>query len=65
MPTKLVPNVPRGPLQALNVHLLGGAAEQVQEQADKGWSDISAGRYDDVTDEALPGFVAQLGEPGR
>lgn len=33
----------------------------LRHAADKGWSDLASGRFDDVDDEALDDFVAQLG----
>lgn len=36
--------------------------EALRKAADKGWSDITAGHYDDVADDTLQSFIAQLGE---
>lgn len=32
--------------------------------ADRGWSDIEAGRFHDVDDSSLDGLIAQLGDRG-
>jgi len=40
--------------EALKVAVLRQAAEQ-------GWSDLSQGRFDDVDDDSLDDFIAQLG----
>ncbi len=34
--------------------------QALQEAANKGWSDIAAGRYTDVQDEQLEDFIGQL-----
>ena len=33
----------------------------LRRAADQGWSDLAAGRFDDVEDESLDGVVGQLG----
>lgn len=33
----------------------------LRRAADEGWSDLASGRFDDVDDESLDGFVGQLG----
>ncbi|MGQ0846652.1 MAG: type II toxin-antitoxin system ParD family antitoxin [Sporichthyaceae bacterium] len=33
----------------------------LQSAAELGWADVEAGRFDDVADEDLAGFVARLG----
>lgn len=33
----------------------------LRRAADEGWSDLASGRFDDVDDEFLDGFVGQLG----
>lgn len=37
----------------------------LKEAADKGWADIEAGRYVDVSGEELDDFLEQLGESAR
>lgn len=37
----------------------------LKEAADKGWADIEAGRYIDISDENLDDFLEQLGERAR
>ena len=34
----------------------------LQEAADKGWSDVAAGRYTDLADDQIEDFVRQLGQ---
>jgi antitoxin ParD1/3/4 len=36
--------------------------QALKQAADKGWSDIEAGRYTDVDDDQLEDYVARLGE---
>jgi antitoxin ParD1/3/4 len=33
----------------------------LREAADKGWSDLAAGRFDEVADDDLDDFIGQLG----
>lgn len=33
----------------------------LQEAADKGWTDIAAGRYTDLADDQIDDFIGQLG----
>ncbi|WAI81593.1 MULTISPECIES: type II toxin-antitoxin system ParD family antitoxin [Achromobacter] len=33
----------------------------LRDAADKGWADIAAGRFTDVTDDQLESFIEQLG----
>lgn len=33
----------------------------LRDAADKGWTDIAAGRFTDVTDDQLESFIEQLG----
>lgn len=33
----------------------------LRDAAEKGWSDLAAGRYDDIADENLDDFIGQLG----
>jgi len=33
----------------------------LRDAAHKGWSDLAAGRYDDIADENLDDFIGQLG----
>ena len=33
----------------------------LRDAVEKGWSDLAAGRYDDVSDENLDDFIGQLG----
>jgi antitoxin ParD1/3/4 len=33
----------------------------LRDAAEKGWSDLVAGRYDDIADEDLDGFIGELG----
>ena len=33
----------------------------LRDAADRGWSDLDSGRFDDVTDDALDDFIGQLG----
>jgi len=33
----------------------------LRRAAEEGWSDLASGRYDDIDDETLDSFVAQLG----
>lgn len=33
----------------------------LRDAAEKGWSDLAAGRYDDIADESLDDFIGQLG----
>lgn len=33
----------------------------LRRAADEGWSDLASGRFDDVDDKSLDGFVGQLG----
>lgn len=33
----------------------------LRRAADQGWSDLAAGRFDDVDDESLEDFIGQLG----
>lgn len=35
--------------------------EVLRDAAGKGWSDLAAGRFDDVADEDLDDFIGQLG----
>lgn len=35
--------------------------EVLQQAASKGWEDVAAGRYTDVSDDRLEDFIAQLG----
>ena len=34
----------------------------LRRAAEKGWSDLASGRFDDVDDESLDGFLGQLGD---
>jgi len=36
-------------------------AAVLRQAAEQGWSDLAAGRFDDVDDDALDDFVGQLG----
>ena len=36
-------------------------AAVLQQAAEEGWSDLAAGRFDDVDDESLDAFIEQLG----
>lgn len=42
--------------------LMTARLDALQEAADQGWADIAAGRYRDIADDELGGFIAQLGE---
>lgn len=33
----------------------------LRDAAEKGWSDLASGRYDDIADEDLDDFIRQLG----
>jgi antitoxin ParD1/3/4 len=33
----------------------------LRDAAEKGWSDLASGRYDDIADENLDDFIGQLG----
>ncbi len=33
----------------------------LRRAADEGWSDLAAGRFDDIEDESLDDFIGQLG----
>lgn len=34
----------------------------LRDAAEKGWSDLATGRYDDIADENLDDFIGQLGD---
>jgi len=36
--------------------------DALREAAQQGWDDLAAGRYTDVSDEGLEGFIGGLGE---
>ena len=39
--------------------LMTARLDALQEAADQGWADIAAGRYCDIADDKLSGFIAQ------
>lgn len=39
--------------------------DPLRDAAEKGWSDLASGRYDDIADEDLDDFIGQLGEGAR
>jgi antitoxin ParD1/3/4 len=36
----------------------------LRDAAEKGWSDLASGRFDDIADESLEDFIGQLGARG-
>lgn len=36
----------------------------LRDAAEKGWSDLASGRYDEIADENLDDFIGQLGVQG-
>ena len=45
-----------------NEHLEAAKLKALQEAARAGWDDVAAGRYADVEDNRIKGFIEQLGQ---